>query len=97
MKMTAVRSIDDILEFTEQKKIKGFMLAIDFKKVLDSLNRSFMFESLLTFNFGPSFVCWIRTFYQNITSSVMNNVFRRAHSTYGEVLCKVTPHRRICL
>jgi len=28
----AVRSIDNILEFTERKKIKGFMLAIDFKK-----------------------------------------------------------------
>ena len=26
----AVRSIDDILEFTERKRIKGFMLAIDF-------------------------------------------------------------------
>ena len=30
----AVRSIDDILEFTERKKIKGFMLAIDLKKRL---------------------------------------------------------------
>ena len=27
------------------------------------------------FNFGPTFTRWIRTFYQNITSSVMNNVF----------------------
>ena len=71
----AVRSSDDILEFTERKKIKGFMLAIDFKKAFDSLNRSFIFETLLTFNFGPSFVRWIGTFYQNITSSVMNNGF----------------------
>ena len=71
----AVRSIDDILEFTERKKIRGFMLAIDLKKAFDSLNKSFMFETLLTFNFGPSFVRWIRTFYQNISSSVMNNGF----------------------
>jgi len=33
----AVRTIDDILEFTEWKKIKGFMLAIDFIKAFDSL------------------------------------------------------------
>ena len=46
-----VRSIDDVLEFTEQKKIKALMLAIDFKKVFNSLNRSFMFETL------PSFLC----------------------------------------
>ena len=34
-----------------------------------------MLKTLLTFNFGPFFVRWIRTFYQNITSSVMNNGF----------------------
>ena len=44
----AVRSTDDILEFTERKKIKGFMLAIDFKKVFDSLNRSFIVTSAAT-------------------------------------------------
>ena len=27
------------------------------------------------FNFGPTFMRWIRTFYQNITSSVINNGF----------------------
>ena len=61
----AVRTIDDILEFTERKKIKGLMLAID-----DSVNRRFMFETLSAFDFRPSFIRWIRTFYQNITSSV---------------------------
>ena len=71
----AVRTIDDILEFTERKKIKGLMLATDFKKAFDSVNRRFMFETLSAFDFGPSFISWIRTFYQNITSSVMNNCF----------------------
>ena len=39
---TQLEVFDDILGFTERKKIKGFMLAIDFKKAFDSLNRSFM-------------------------------------------------------
>ena len=56
----AVRTIDDILEFTERKK---------------RVNRCFMLKTLSAFDFGPSFICWIRTFYQNITSSVMNNGF----------------------
>ena len=34
-----------------------------------------MLETLSAFNFGPIFIRWIRTFYQNITSSVMNNGF----------------------
>ena len=65
----------DILEFTEREKIRGLMVAIDFKKAFDSVNRNFMLETLSAFNFGPTFIRWIRTFYQNITSSVMNNGF----------------------
>ena len=51
------------------------MVEIDFKKAFDSVNRNFMLETLSAFNFGPTFIRWIRTFYQNITSSVMNNGF----------------------
>ena len=71
----AVRAIDDILEFTEREKIQGLMLATDFKKAFDSVNRNFMLETSSAFNFGPTFMRWIRTFYQNITSSVMTNSF----------------------
>ena len=34
-----------------------------------------MLETLPAFNFGPTFMRWIRTFYQNIASSVMTNGF----------------------
>ena len=34
-----------------------------------------MLDILLAFNFGPIFIRWIVTFYQNITSSVINNGF----------------------
>ena len=51
------------------------MVAIDFKKAFDSVNRNFMLETLSAFNFGHTFMRWIRTFYQNITSSVMDNGF----------------------
>ena len=71
----AVRVIDDILEFTEREKIQGLMVAIDFKKAFDSVDRNFMLEMLSAFNFGHTFTRWIGTFYQNITSSVMNNGF----------------------
>ena len=71
----AIRSIEDILEFTERNKVQGLMVAIDFKKAFDSVNRIFMFRTLLAFNFGPSFIRWVETFYRNISSSVMNNGF----------------------
>ena len=71
----AARAIDDILEFTEREKNQGLMVAIDFIKAFDSVNRNFMLETLSAFNFRPTFIRWITTFYQNISSSVMNNGF----------------------
>lgn len=71
----AVRTIDDILEYTERYGINGKMLAVDFQKAFDSVNRKFLYSTLAVFNFGPTFIQWIHTFYQNITSSVLNNGF----------------------
>ena len=71
----AVRTIDDILEYTERYGINGKMLAVDFQKAFDSVNRKFLYSTLAAFNFGPIFIQWIHTFYQNITSSVLNNGF----------------------
>lgn len=71
--LDAVRTIDDILEYTERKKINGLLVAIDFQKAFDSVNRNFMIEVLSAFNFGPSLIHWVQTFYKNISSTVMNN------------------------
>ena len=71
----AIRTIDDILVYTERYGINGKMLAIDFQKAFDSVNRNFLFSTLAAFNFGSSFIQWIQTFYQNISSCVLNNGF----------------------
>ena len=73
--LDAVRTIDDILEYTERRRINGLLVAIDFQKAFDSVNRSFMCKALSAFNFGTSLIHWIKTFYKNISSSVMNNGF----------------------
>ena len=71
----AVRTINDVMDFTEMKGCKGIMSAVDFEKAFDSLRLDFLFKSLETFGFGASFITWIRTFYKNITSCVVNNGF----------------------
>ena len=68
-----MRTIDDILEYTERKNISGLLVAIDFQKAFDSIKRSYMVKALSAFNFGPSLIHRIQTFYKNITSTVMNN------------------------
>ena len=59
----------------EKRSTEGLMVAIDFKQAFDSVSRNFMLETLSAFNFGPTFIRWITTFYQNISNSVINNGF----------------------
>ena len=74
----AVRSIEDILDYTKRYQIEGRLISIDFKKAFDSVSRDFLFRTLLAFQFGPSFIQWIHTFYNNISSCVLNNGFSTA-------------------
>ena len=74
----AVRTVEDILDYTERFKINGGLIAIDFKEAFDSVSREFLFRTLSAARFGPSFIHWIHTFY-NISSCVSNNGFATAH------------------
>ena len=67
--------IEGILEFAKFTDRSGILLAIDSEKAFDSLNRSFLFKVLEKFNFGSYFLQWIKTFYSNISSCVLNNGF----------------------
>lgn len=76
----AVRTISDAMEFTKVRDDQSIMTAIDFETAFDSLNRNCLFRSLELFGFGASFVAWIKTVYNNITSCVIKNGFSTAPS-----------------
>ena len=71
----AVRSIEDFMEFSQRYNLEGRMICIDFKKAFDTVSRDFLFRTLTSFGFGPSFLQWTHTFYNNISSCVINNGF----------------------
>ena len=66
-----IRLIYDILQYTEEKDIPGLLLLIDFEKAFDSISWNFLFSVLKFFNFGDSFINWVRVFYKNINSAVI--------------------------
>ena len=68
-----IRSIFDIMDFTVNENIPGLLLFIDFQKAFDSVEWNFLYECLKMFNFGENFLHWVKTFYNNIQSCVMNN------------------------
>ena len=53
----------------------GILVAIDFEKALDTLNFNFLIRTIHKFNFGPSFIQWIRVLYSNVSSCIINNGF----------------------
>ena len=69
----AARSILDIMEYTKTLNIQGILLFIDFEKAFDSLEWNFMFKCLEIFGFGHSLVRWVKTFYNNVFSCIINN------------------------
>ena len=71
----AVRSIEDIMEYTKLREQPGIMTAFDFEKAFDSLSWNFLTSTLQSFNFGNSFINWVKTLYSNISSCVLNNGF----------------------
>ena len=68
-----VRSIFDIRDFTLKENIPGIMIFLDFQKAFDSVEWDFILECLESFNFGPEFVGWVKAFYKNIQSCIINN------------------------
>ena len=68
-----VRLIADIIECTDTLDIQGIALFLDFKKAFDSLEWNFILKALETFGFGASLIQWVKTFYNNIQSCVLNN------------------------
>ena len=71
----AIRSINDVMEYTKLNNIPGLMTSFDFKKAFDSLNWQYLVNTLEAFNFGESFIRWVKVFYSDISSCVMNNGF----------------------
>ena len=55
------------------EQIPGLLLFVDFEKVFDSIQWSFIEKTLRHFNFGTSLVSCVKLFYANISSCVLNN------------------------
>ena len=70
-----IRLIMDVIEYTEINDIPGAILLLDIQKAFDSVNHDFLFEVLKRFNFGETFIKWIRTIYSSRKSYIINNGF----------------------
>ena len=68
-----IRAMDDIYFYTKLKNIPGMVINIDFEKAFDSVDWEFLELTMQKFNFGESVIKWVKTFYNDISSCVVNN------------------------
>ena len=68
-----VRLILDVIEFADINDIPGTLFFIDFEKAYDKLEWSFIARCLEQFGFGNDIRKWVKLFYTNISSCVINN------------------------
>ena len=61
------------MHYTTKEKISGILALIDFEKAFDTVEWSFLFNTLSTLNFGQNYIRWIKLLYSNISSCVTNN------------------------
>ena len=68
-----IRLIQDVIEYFENDNIEGAVLFLDFQKAFDTVNHNFMHAVLEKFNFGSSFIKWIKTIYSKSEACLTNN------------------------
>ena len=72
---TNARLIEDMIEYCNRFNKVGLILFLDFEKAFDTVEWSFIFDTLEKFGFGISFINWIKTLYKDASCFVKNNGF----------------------
>ena len=90
-----IRLINDIINYTETQNIAGLLLFLDFEKAFDSLEWHFIYETLAKYNFGDSLISWIKLFYTDISSCILNNGWSSGFFELGRGVrqgCPLSPY-----
>lgn len=57
------QEISRIIQYATERNITGVLLFIDFEKAFDSLEWSFIYDTLRSYGFGVSVMKWVKTLY----------------------------------
>ena len=63
----------DVIRYTNQKRIKSYLISVDQEKAFDRVDRQFLYDVLERMNFGPNFIGWVKTLYTDSEACVLVN------------------------
>ena len=68
-----IRTLYDVLHWTNDKKVPGLLVLVDFEKAFDMISRSFIVKCLNVLGFGPSIIQWVKTFFSKSSARILLN------------------------
>ena len=68
-----IRTIFEVIESLNNENKPGLIFFADFEKAFNSIDHDYIFKVLNYFNFGNYFINWIKMFYNDAQSCVVNN------------------------
>ena len=68
-----IRTIFETIHYLNNKNKPGLLLFADYEKAFDSLDHDFVVQCLVKYNFGPELIQWIKLFYNDINTIIINN------------------------
>ena len=89
-----IRLLNDLIEYTDDHKIPGILLFIDFEKAFDTTEWSFTQNVLKCFNFGLVIRKWVSVLYRGVESAVMNGGYSTSYFTVSRGVrqgCPLSP------
>ena len=70
---TNLRTVDDVIRYSEIEKSSGILMALDFQNAFNTVEHKFVYDVLRRFNFGESFIGWIRLLHNDAELAIINN------------------------
>ena len=68
-----IRLIIDLIDYTNTHDVPGALLLLDIEKAFDSVEHEYLYKVLDRFDVGHDFLTWMKCFYNNRSSYVLNN------------------------
>jgi len=67
--------LQNISDFATLRDIPTALISLDQEKAFDRVDWPFLFKTLQTMGFGPSFIQWVKTFYNGVVNVQVNGFF----------------------